>query len=165
MMTTVTTTSAFARRTARETSVWYQGHLFTFLAEAEDTAGQFSLLDAIIRQGFEPPPHTHSLEDESYYLLEGEIDFLIGDQNVPAKPGDFVYLPRHVLHGFTLRTPQARAVILITPAGLERGFRALSEPAATLTLPPIPVGPPPVAQLLKIFGDLGVVFAPPPANA
>ena len=157
MNTTHSLIAAYARRSDQNSSVWYQGHLFTFLAESQDTEGQFTLLDIVMRQGLEPPPHTHAREDEAWYILDGEMIFITGDQQIHAKRGDFVFQPRGVLHGFTLATPQSHALALLTPAGLEVGFRALSEPAQSLTLPP-------VAQMLKVFGDLGVVFAPPPAS-
>lgn len=55
-------------------------------------------------------------------------------------------------------------VIIVTPAGLERSFRALSRPAESLDLPPAPDGPPSpeqIAALMELNGELGVTFAPP----
>lgn len=65
-MTTGIATSKYVRRTAYDTSVWHLGYLFTFPAEAEDTSGQFSLLEVIIRKGFELLPNIHRMEDEGY---------------------------------------------------------------------------------------------------
>lgn len=161
-MSTPTLSTPYIRRANADASIWYVGHLFTFLAESRDTDGQFSLIDAVIRQGLEPPPHTHQHEDESYVILEGNITFSVGDQTFMAGPGDMVFLPRGIQHGFRLDTPQARALILINPAGLEAAFREMGEPAQAFALPPVPAGPPDIPRMLAVFGQRGVRFAPPP---
>ena len=63
-------------------------YLGTWLAEGKDTDGQFSLVEAVIPKGTEPPPHTHTREDEAFYLLEGGITFRLGGQTMEAGPGD-----------------------------------------------------------------------------
>ena len=46
-------------------SIWYRGQMLTFLAEAEDTAGQIMFLEGLVPKGFGPPPHIHTREDEA----------------------------------------------------------------------------------------------------
>ena len=157
-MPSETALTPYTRRAGGNASIWYVGHLFTFLAESQDTDGQFSLLDIVIRQGFEPPPHVHQREDEAYYILEGTLTFTVGEHTFAAQPGDMVFLPRGVQHAFQLTTPQARALVWINPAGLEAAFREFGEPAQELTLPPVPAGPPDVARMLAIFGQYGMKF-------
>jgi quercetin dioxygenase-like cupin family protein len=156
----------YARAAGGDLSRWYGGHFFTFLARAQDTGGQLALFDTLIRKGLEPPPHTHSREDEGYYLLDGHMTFVAGDQTLEAAAGTFVWLPRGVQHGFTCDTDEARTIVLVMPAGLEAVFHALSEPAGQLALPPMPEGPPDVERMIRLFGEHGVTFAaPPPAAA
>jgi quercetin dioxygenase-like cupin family protein len=121
-----------------ENSVHYIAHTFSFLATGKDTEGAFSLLHCYFRKGFTPPPHYHKLEDESFYMLEGEIDFHIGDKKLTAGPGQFVVLPKNVPHHFNLVTETAKALMLITPAGFEVFFQEFGRPAQTLDLPPVP---------------------------
>ena len=65
---------AFARgRQSLDRSVWYSGSLFTFLATGEETQGQFALIEVVARKGNAPPPHLHHREDETFYVLEGEM--------------------------------------------------------------------------------------------
>src|SRR5687767_10375104 len=56
------------------------GCLFEWKAVGEQTGGIFSLFEALIRKGVEPPVHVHSLGDEFFYVLEGEITFKVGDE-------------------------------------------------------------------------------------
>ncbi len=88
--------------------------------------------------------------------------FRIGGQTVEAGPGDYVWLPRGIEHGFELKTEQAKALITITPAGLEGFFKQLSEPAQSPTLPPPPEGPPDLERMMALFEEYGVKLSPPP---
>jgi quercetin dioxygenase-like cupin family protein len=63
-------------------------------------------MEALVPPGGGPPPHTHSGEDETFYLLEGEIEFLLGEARITAGPGDFVNVPRGTVHCF--RNPARR---------------------------------------------------------
>ncbi len=130
--------------------------------DADDTGGQFSAMEVTVRKGLEPPPHEHEREDESYYILEGTWTVRVGDQTLMATPGSLVFLPRGIQHSFTVDVDGARALVLCTPGGLERAFKAMSEPAGALVLPPPPQGPPPIDRMLEILGRENIHFAAPP---
>lgn len=69
------------------------------------------------------PPHRHVSEDEVSYVIEGEVGFRVGDEEITASPGTAVYKPRGVFHAFWNATDQpARVLEIIVPAGLERSF-------------------------------------------
>jgi quercetin dioxygenase-like cupin family protein len=123
-------------RQSLDHSVWYNGSLMTFLATSEDTHGQFALIEAVGRRGNVPPPHIHHREEETYYVLEGEMTFSVGGQTIKATPGTMVCLPRDVAHSFVIDSEQLRVLILLTPAGLEGWFKEFSVPAPAMTLPP-----------------------------
>jgi quercetin dioxygenase-like cupin family protein len=126
---------AFARKSL-DRSVWYSGWLLTFLATAEETRGQFALIEATARRGNVPPRHIHHREEETFYVLEGEMNVTVGDRTFKATPGTLVCLPREVAHSFAIESEQLRTLILLTPAGLEDFFKEFSVPAPTMTLPP-----------------------------
>lgn len=67
--------SAQVQTTAREDAFWWQGAMMRIKARAEDTGGALGLVDGSFYKGFGPPLHVHSREDESMYVLEGEIRF------------------------------------------------------------------------------------------
>lgn len=156
------TVRAYVRSPGDQTTRDYIGHLFTFLADGQATGGAFALLDATVRKGLEPPPHTHSHEDETYFILDGRWHFRAGDESFPAGPGSLVFLPRGVQHAFSIEDDAARALILLNPAGLEGAFWDMSQPTHLRAgLPPTPQGPPPIPEMLAAFGAKGVQFAAP----
>ena len=56
-------------------SVSLVGDVYRFLATGDETDGRYAMLEAIVPPGGGPPPHIHSREEESFYVLEGEITF------------------------------------------------------------------------------------------
>ncbi len=146
----MTSTTPFKSNATLANSRWYMGHLFTWLVTAEQTGGKFSILETTIRKGMEPPPHTHSRESETYYITDGVMRFTVGSESFAASAGDCVYLPVDVQHEFRLETETAKCTIMIEPGGFEAFFLDFSVPAAALTLPPPPDGPP-SPELAKLF--------------
>ncbi|MDI3318338.1 quercetin 2,3-dioxygenase [Pinibacter soli] len=120
-----------------ERSYWYGPNLATILVSSEETNGSFSLLKMSMRKGFGPPLHVHEREDESNYILEGEIMYQIGEQTIIARAGDYVLLPKKIPHTFQLISETASTLLLITPGGFEEMFIACGKKAEKLELPPI----------------------------
>jgi len=156
-------TKTYSRRPEAENSQWSMGMLVTWLAEGKDTDGHFALAEGVVPRGAEPPPHTHTREDEAFYILEGEMYVRVGGETIELKPGNYVYLPRGIEHSFEPKTSTVRALFLIAPAGLEEAFKQLSEPARALAPPPTPEEPPDVERVVGVFEAYGLEFAPPPA--
>ncbi len=141
--------------------LWHMGALLRWLATASDTGGAYALAEVHVRAGSEPPPHAHTHEDESFYVLEGEVDFLVDGTCTTARPGELVVLPRGHVHGFRVRSERARMLLWVTPGGLEEAFIATSVPAAQPALPPVS-GPPPrevIEHLVAVHGARGIRFA------
>jgi quercetin dioxygenase-like cupin family protein len=164
---TQTILPSFLSRLGTERSYWYNGgeHLFTFLANAEETNGAFSVMHIKIRKGFEPPPHIHSRESESYYVLDGKMTFSVGNQSITAGKGDFIYLPNHVVHGWHVETDWAEVLVICEPAGLERFFLEFSEPSQGRALPDVSTLQPPTPEQIETFiarlKDYGVTVPMP----
>ena len=125
----------FKRSTSLERSKWYMGMLLTNLTETPDTNGAFSLFEATLVPGTEPPPHVHSREDELFYVLEGEFDVYVGEEAFKVKTGECVFLPRFKPHAFVVRSPRLRELTVLTPGGLEEAFSSMSSPAKNLEPP------------------------------
>jgi quercetin dioxygenase-like cupin family protein len=157
-------TTAFGSRRATSNSVYFNGAVFSFLADSKATGGGYAMYEVYVRQGLEPPPHTHTREDEIFYILEGEATFQSGNVVTETRAGDHVFQPRNELHWFKLKTPTLRGIIMVTPGGLENAFRTRGTPVTSLELPP-PPAPPTPAQLeasAKFFAEnYGLIYAPP----
>ena len=154
---------AFKRATSLERSKWYMGMLLTNLTETPDTNGAFSLFEAILVPGTEPPPHMHSREDELFYVLEGEFDVYVAEKVFKGKTGECIFLPRFKPHAFIIRSPRLRLLILFTPGGLEEAFRSGGSPAQYLDLPSeaITYSMVEVEQTARRFSDYGAHFLTP----
>ncbi len=132
MTTTHTQTGArlFHRPVATGPAYWGPGDHYTFLVTGEESGGAYFAMEAHVPPGGGPPPHIHRDEDETFYLVEGEIEFRLGDETITAGPGDFVNVPRGEVHCFrNAGTETARLVLTFTPAGIERFFEETLEPA------------------------------------
>jgi quercetin dioxygenase-like cupin family protein len=135
MKNTSSPLKAFKRGASLERSKWYMGMLLTNLAETADTNRAYSLFEATLVPGTEPPPHVHSREDELFYVLEGEFDVYVGKEVFKGRTGECIFLPRFIPHTFIVRAPRLRLLILFAPAGVEEAFRGMSSPAKNLEPP------------------------------
>jgi quercetin dioxygenase-like cupin family protein len=109
---------------------WGPGDHYTFLATGEETGGAYFTMEALVPPGGGPPPHVHTREDETFYVLEGEIEFLLGEETILAGPGDFVNVPRHAVHRFVnVGAETAKLVVTFTPAGIDRWFAEILDAA------------------------------------
>lgn len=119
--------------TTAEPAVYFLGIPTLLRATAETTGGAFGLIEHLsVPPGFASPYHTHHLEDESFYVLEGELAVVCGDTWTRAGAGAFVFGPRGVAHGFTvLGDTPARMLLLCAPGGFEQFVTDLSEATPT----------------------------------
>jgi quercetin dioxygenase-like cupin family protein len=107
------------------------GDVYRFMATGDDTDGKYAMFEAVVRPGGGPPPHIHSREEESFYVLEGEITFQVGDDRFVAKAGTFANMPVGSLHSFRNDTDKtARMIVSVAPAGLEKMFLEVGRPVA-----------------------------------
>lgn len=147
-------------------SIWLLGMLITFKAVSEETGGEYSLYEVTVPPQLGATPHIHHRETEAYYVLDGEVEFLRGEHTVRARVGEFVFVPRGVVHGFTnVGQEPARFLGIVTPGGLhEKLLSGLGEPAKTETLPEPPEGPPDVERLVQIARKYDTEVLPPPGQ-
>jgi mannose-6-phosphate isomerase-like protein (cupin superfamily) len=104
------------------------GHAIVVLLDGKQTGEKFTAFVNISPPGGGPGPHYHEREDEWFYIVEGEVSFLMNDTWVDVFPGDCVYSPRGSVHGFKNKTDQPIRVFMnIAPAGFERFFAEVAE--------------------------------------
>ncbi len=114
-----------------------------FLATGGSTGGKFALVDEVAEEGETVPLHRHTGDFECFYVLDGAVDFYVGDERYAgATAGSFVHVPAGTVHGFRIVSRSARYLILTTPRHGDF-YRAISMPSATDRRPtgePLPEG-------------------------
>jgi mannose-6-phosphate isomerase-like protein (cupin superfamily) len=147
-------------------SVWLLGMLVTFKAVSEETGGEYSLYELTVPPQLGALPHIHHAENEAFYVLDGEVEFLKGEQSVRAEVGEFIFIPKGVVHGFkNVGQEPAKCLGIVTPGGLaEKLLTGLGEPAKAETLPPPPEGPPDVERIAEIVSNYDTEMVLPPGR-
>ena len=112
------------------------GDTYTVLLSGKDTAGRFCLIDMHIPQGGGPPPHRHDFE-ESFILLEGEIEATFRGAKSIVRVGQTLHIPANAPHQFQNVSDQAvRLLCICSPAGQEEFFAQVGVPVAARTTAP-----------------------------
>ncbi|QUQ67566.1 cupin domain-containing protein [Kutzneria sp. CA-103260] len=125
-----------ARRTSElPRQLWHLGGLMSVRVTAGDTDGALSVVEQRARRGYATPPHVHSREDETLVVLDGELEYTVGERSGVLRAGESAFLPRHQAHRFEVISERAHYLMLITPGGFEEMFQVVSSPAAEERLP------------------------------
>lgn len=138
-------------------ALWCVGSLSTIKILGPETQGAYAVIEDLAPQGSGAPPHNHDLDDEAFYVLEGEVTFAIGDESpIRATPGSFVFVPGGVTHAFEVNSPTARYLIITTPRHMQF-YRAIADPARERTVPPdAPLDLARIGAACEAFGVHGV---------
>ncbi len=120
------------------------GDTYTILLTGKETAGRYCLIDMHVPPGGGPPPHRHDFE-ESFTVLEGEIEATFRGVNSTVRAGQVINIPANAPHQFQNKSKQpARLLCICSPAGQEEFFMEIGVPVPTRTTPP--PEPDPAAQ-------------------
>ncbi|MBO9594969.1 MAG: cupin domain-containing protein [Niabella sp.] len=143
----------------------YQGGYFRTLIAPDQTGGALAILELTLPKGGEPPPHTHTHEDEAFYLVDGAIEVTIAGKTTLLKPGEALFAPRDVPHSFRILTERATLLNLITPGRLWNYFIEFSQPLSEVPGTIAAPAPPPPDLLERmihvITGTYQVIFVQP----
>ena len=111
------------------------GDTYTILLSGEDTNSRYCLIDMHVPPGGGPPPHRHDFE-ESFTVLEGEIEASFRGKQSIVRTGETINIPANAPHSFINASRQpARLLCICSPAGQEELFLAVGVPVATRTSP------------------------------
>jgi len=133
------------------------GDVYRNLATGEQTAGAYVLTEAKVYPGGGPPPHIHRREDETFYVLEGEITFTVGGERIVAGAGTFLQAPRDIPHAFKNESASpSRMLIQVMPAGFENFMAEFATPVESFDSAPVPVTHADIEKLLTIAPKYGI---------
>ena len=119
---------------------------------SETTGGKYAVIEQFLHPGGGPPPHTHTREDEVFFIVSGEFDILLGETTVRAQAGDVLNAPKNVKHTYHCAGTEPGTIMFLTyPAGIERFFAD----AGDLGFPPD------MRKLVELAAGYGLIFDMP----
>jgi quercetin dioxygenase-like cupin family protein len=143
--------------------VWWKSGRVTVKAGGAEASNALSQLEVDDPRGGGTPLHVHHNEDETFYVLEGEVTFVVGDERIDVAAGDFLFAPRDVPHAYVVRSERARMLVTASPGGVEQLFVSLGVPV-TGSEPPSDAVMPPMDELVRLFAGYGCEVLGPPLS-
>ena len=125
----------------------------------EDTDGAYCLLEVSLAPGIRVPRHTHTREDESYFVLAGELEVIVGGKTFVLEPGDSLVPPRDIPH--QLRNSgdvENHYLPIFWPSGFEGFLEATGAPAPDNAVAPTEPRGPAIRNVHKLAGEYGILF-------
>jgi quercetin dioxygenase-like cupin family protein len=137
------------------------GELVTRKVASEQTGGAYSLFEVLSQPQGGPPPHIQHREDEAFYVLEGEYEFLVEGRTLRMPAASLLYVPKGNLHAYkNVGEGTGRMLVSQTPGGLhERFFEDLGK-LTNNTPTPGPEEPPNVQRIVTIAAKYGIEISP-----
>ncbi len=122
---------AIIRRSGDGKGVTLAGQPMAFLVTGEATK-HTSMFEWTIPPGFSTGLHVHRVQEETFYVLEGECDWQVGNERVRATVGTYLFLPPGVPHNIANASDKiARVLMTVSPPGHEHYFEELAETVAS----------------------------------
>lgn len=135
------------------------GVTHVYKAMASETGNQLSIWQSFVPPGAGAPAHTHTREDEAFYVLSGEVLFEIegNAQPLPLGPGGFLFAPRNRRHSYRNSGPVVACLLVLAMPGdgLDRMFASFEAESKRVGQTPA------MATLAAIAADYGVIIHPP----
>ncbi|MDW5265926.1 MULTISPECIES: cupin domain-containing protein [Acidobacteriaceae] len=121
---------------------WFLNSLNVVMATSESTGGAFSMVHHTAPVGHATPYHLHHVEDEAFFVLDGEFTFICDGKKTVLGPGGYIFLPRNIPHGIrcTGSSPSTMLVLAMPGTGFVGMMIEMAEPAEERTLP-VPSAP------------------------
>lgn len=131
--------------------IYGAGDEYYYFATGQETDGHYFFLEGVVPPGGGPPPHIQTREEEAFYILEGEVTFYAEGNEVIARAGTFLNIPKGVKHNFRNNAQTtARMLIVFAPAGIEGLFDQMG---ATEAMPA-----PPDSSPLEALNAVGAAY-------
>lgn len=122
---------------------------YTFKTTAAETDGRLAQLVCREHRGAATPLHVHTDTDETFFVVSGSLELVVGDERMTAGEGDYVFAPRGIPHAFCVTSETATFFVTVAGAGtvgpegagIEGFFREVAplvEPGAAPPTPAVP---------------------------
>ncbi|TGE09485.1 cupin domain-containing protein [Hymenobacter fodinae] len=140
------------------------GSNYRILTSSHDTAGAYATIEMLVPPGGGPGPHAHADIEETFFVMEGEVEVKSEYGTHLATAGSFIRIPKGgVVHGFKNKSTQpARLLCTVVPAGLDEFFQQIGEPVAVgQFLPPPVLTPEAIQRIQALAQEYGQQVFPP----
>ncbi len=108
------------------------GSLLSLKVTGQQSLGLVTVLEGVVHSGG-PPLHVHDAEDEVVIVLDGQLDYQVGEERGVLPEGGVLWFPRTVPHAVAnLRDKPCRFITVVTPSGIEDFFRGQRDYLSTL---------------------------------
>jgi mannose-6-phosphate isomerase-like protein (cupin superfamily) len=139
------------------------GELVRYKTTSEQTGGAYSLFEVATHPGAGPPPHVQHREDESFYVLRGEFEFVVEGRTISAGVGSLIYVPKGNLHVHkNVGEGVGSMLVSQTPGGLcEHFFEEVGKPVNDEGGPLVFEDQPDVGRIVEVAAKSGIEIPVP----
>lgn len=106
------------------------GDTYRIVISGKQTNGEFAMIDMLVPPGGGPRPHAHASFHESFYVVDGEVEFKTAEGKTIARKGDVITIPKGgAVHSFkNVSDTTAHLLCTVVPAGLDAFFEEIGTP-------------------------------------
>jgi mannose-6-phosphate isomerase-like protein (cupin superfamily) len=104
----------------------WNGTVYRTLLTTAETDGRMSIVHGVAGPLEGPPMHIHAHEDETFFILDGAIDFEVDGRQFSCGPMEVAFVPRGVSHSFRTGPAGATCITVLTPGGFESFFEEMA---------------------------------------
>jgi mannose-6-phosphate isomerase-like protein (cupin superfamily) len=139
------------------------GELVRYKTTSEQTGGAYSLFEVATHPGAGPPPHVQHREDESFYVLRGEFEFVVEGRTIRVGVGSLIYVPKGNLHAHkNVGKGVGSMLVSQTPGGLcEHFFEEVGKPVNDEGGPLVFEDQPDVGRIVEVAAKYGIEIPVP----
>ena len=139
-------------------SLWIFGDIYTVKISGDETQGRYSVWEIEVAPNNGPPLHKHSMEDEAFYVLEGDFLFPYGSKETKAGKGQFMYGPRGEFHTYkNIGSSFGKLLVVTTPPQFEKFLQEIGIPIDDKSsFQPPPIIPTVIENVVKKAAKYGV---------
>lgn len=137
--------------------------LMKFHAFPAETMEKFCFVECLVPVGAGAPPNHHAGETESFYVIDGQIGFMVDGEEILAGPGDHIAIPDGAVHAFqALGDKPARVLIINAPGAMhDRFFTGIGEPLPEGQTDLPVASEPDIPSILAIAEEVGLTLVAP----
>ena len=137
--------------------------LMKFHAFPAETMGKFCFVECLVPVGAGAPPNHHAGEAEAFYVVDGQVGFMVDGKEILAGPGDHISIPDGAVHAFqAVGDKPARLLIINAPGNMhDRFFTGIGKPLPENQTEPPEIREPDIPSVMAMAEEVGMTILSP----